>query len=63
VRAGADPNNDGTVCGPGEPCGAWTTSSQALSTERAVSLSLPEMQATGTQSGLDLSLSPAPWGP
>jgi serine protease len=63
VRAGADPNNDGTVCGPGEPCGAWATSSQALSTERAVSLSLPEMQATGTQSGLDLSLSPAPWGP
>ena len=60
VRAGADPNNDGTVCGPGEPCGTWAVSSQTRSTERAASLAL---QATETQSGLDLSLSPVPWDP
>jgi serine protease len=46
VRAGADPNNDGMVCGPGEPCGA----------ERVASLAVD-------QSGLDMHLSPAPWGP
>ncbi|WP_338413988.1 S8 family serine peptidase [uncultured Sphaerotilus sp.] len=43
VRAGADPNNDGTVCGPGEPCGA----------ERILSLS-----ADQTDLDLNLSPAP-----
>ena len=56
VRAGADPNNDGVLCGPGKPCGTWVSGNLAPSHERAATLSVD-------QSGLDLSLSPVPWGP
>lgn len=56
VRAGTDPNNDGVVCGPGEPCGTWTAADGTVSAERVVTLS-------GDQADLDLALSPMAWGP
>lgn len=48
ISAGTDPNNDGTVCGPGEGCGARVTTDTA---------------ASPTRTDLDLSLALVPWGP
>ena len=56
VRAGTDPNNDGVVCGPGEPCSTWTSADGTTSAARVVTLA-------GDHAGLDLALSPGAWGP
>jgi serine protease len=55
VRAGADPNNDGVICGPGEACGARTSVGAVASPERTVPLA-------ADQADLDLSLAITPWG-
>ncbi|MEY2873118.1 MAG: hypothetical protein RLZZ373_489, partial [Pseudomonadota bacterium] len=55
VRAGADPNNDGVLCGPGEACGARMSVGAAASAERTAALA-------ADQADLDLSLAITPWG-
>lgn len=54
VSAGADPDNDGLVCGPGEGCGTWVPADAAVRADRAVALS-------GDRHDLDLSLDLVPW--